>query len=214
MAADISFGRTQMLQRELQAQQDFTVAELFGKPLSAAPLKKRELTSTDHLSDTAGEGLRAMAHQHPELAGRSLRMDGFWRDGLALKRIAITYFLEDDTVQLKVQGDKQLGEHEKTVLRRHLAIKPNDGEYTWRDMAPGSNINLFGRFIHIVSIDRMSRLWMERVSAAEGFTVGHDEAMPPQLLPAAPDTTEKYFPIGGRRNDPGAFSRPARDGEG
>ena len=30
MALDINFGRTQMMQRELQSQQDFTVAEIFG----------------------------------------------------------------------------------------------------------------------------------------------------------------------------------------
>eukprot|EP01043_Picozoa_sp_COSAG02_P024880 COSAG02_NODE_1378_length_12990_cov_3.643705_4_plen_73_part_00 len=29
-ALDINFGRTQMMQRELQSQQDFTVAEIFG----------------------------------------------------------------------------------------------------------------------------------------------------------------------------------------
>jgi hypothetical protein len=32
MAADINFGHTQMMQRELQAQQDFSVAEIFGAP--------------------------------------------------------------------------------------------------------------------------------------------------------------------------------------
>ena len=30
MALDINFGRTQMMQRELQSQQDFTVGEIFG----------------------------------------------------------------------------------------------------------------------------------------------------------------------------------------
>jgi hypothetical protein len=30
-ALDINFGRTQMMQRELQSQQDFTVAEIFGE---------------------------------------------------------------------------------------------------------------------------------------------------------------------------------------
>ena len=30
-ALDINFGRTQMMQRELHAQQDFTVAEIFGE---------------------------------------------------------------------------------------------------------------------------------------------------------------------------------------
>eukprot|EP01050_Picozoa_sp_SAG11_P006748 SAG11_NODE_538_length_8664_cov_5.830590_1_plen_194_part_00 len=159
MAADISFGRTQMLQRELQAQQDFTVAELFGKTLSKAPNQKRALVSVDHIQDTAGEGLRAEKHQHPEYSGRTLSMEGYWRDGLHMKRTTMTYFLEDDTVSVKVMGDRSHGEGEKTLLRRHLIIKPGgNDEYTWRDMGPGSNINMFGRHIHIAKVDRRSRL--------------------------------------------------------
>lgn len=87
-----------MLQRELQAQQDFTVAELFGKSVSAAQPQKREFGSADNIHDAAGEGLRAREHQHPELAGRTLFMEGYWRDGMVtMKRVSITYFLEDDT---------------------------------------------------------------------------------------------------------------------
>jgi hypothetical protein len=204
MAADISFGRTQMLQRELQAQQDFTVAELFGKPLSAPARQSRALTSSDFAAGTADEGLRAAQHQHPELAGRTLNIDGYWRDGLTLKRVAIGYFLEDDTMTVKVVGDKAQGEAEKTILRRHLVIKPEgNDEYTWRDMGPGCDINIFGRYVHIVALDRSSRLWIDRVGAADGFCFAENELMPAHLLPTEQNTSAKYFPIGGKRNDPG-----------
>jgi hypothetical protein len=46
MAADINFGHTQMMQRELQAQQDFSVAEIFGAPPPRAlPRRARALLS-------------------------------------------------------------------------------------------------------------------------------------------------------------------------
>ena len=35
-AAEINFGRTQMMQRELAAQQDFTVSEIFARSLTPA----------------------------------------------------------------------------------------------------------------------------------------------------------------------------------
>eukprot|EP01050_Picozoa_sp_SAG11_P006749 SAG11_NODE_538_length_8664_cov_5.830590_2_plen_123_part_00 len=53
---------------------------------------------------------------------------------------------------------------------------------------------------------------MERVGAAEGLRLGADEEMPAELVPAPPDMSERYFPIGGKRNDPGRKYMMARMG--
>jgi len=121
---DINFGHTQSMQRELQAQQDFSVAEIFGgkRGMKSEP---RKLVS---LARMAGEGAQAKKHSHPEFSGRQLRLDGYWRDGstgvTTLKRVAISYNMEDDTMSVKVLADKKRGLTEMTILKNHLVPNP------------------------------------------------------------------------------------------
>jgi hypothetical protein len=44
-ALDINFGRTQMMQRELASQQDFTVGEIFGARAASARASRGGLLS-------------------------------------------------------------------------------------------------------------------------------------------------------------------------
>ena len=65
---------------------------------------------------------------HPEFSGRQLRLDGYWRDGstgvTTLKRVAISYNMEDDTMSVKVLADKKRGLTEMTILKNHLVPNP------------------------------------------------------------------------------------------
>ena len=171
---DINFGHTQSMQRELQAQQDFTVAEIFGKQSRGPPVgrsgdltlvaaaaggergAKSEPRKLVSLARLAEEGSQAKKHctppcaacthlivvasdppcavkntAHPEFSGRQLRLDGYWRDGstgvTTLKRVAISYNLEDDTMSVKVVADKKRGVAEMTLLKNHLVPKPMVG---------------------------------------------------------------------------------------
>ena len=82
--------------------------------------------------------------------------------------------------------------------------------YTWRDLSPGADINLFGRVIHIVSTDKMSGMWMARTGKAEGITFGENEEMPPELMPSlAPPRIERRKID---RTDPGRKTMLARMG--
>ena len=97
------------------------------------------------------------------------------------------------------------------ILRKHLVPKPGQGEmYTWRDCGPGCDVNLFGRLLHIVSADKVSRLWMDRQGKAENIFFADNEEMPAELLPSAqaPEPERKR----GTRNDPGRRFMLARMG--
>jgi hypothetical protein len=153
---------------------------------------------------------------HPEFSGRMLRIDGYWRDSstgtMILRRVGIVYYLEDDTMSVKVLADKKRGIAESQILRKHLVPKPSGGEdmYTWRELGPGCDVNLFGRFIHIVSADKVSRLWMDRQGKAEGIFFRDNEEMPAELLPSSqPDQPERKRST---RNDPGRRFMLARMG--
>jgi len=82
--------------------------------------------------------------------------------------------------------------------------------YTWRDCGPGCDVNLFGRLLHIVSADKVSRLWMDRQGKAENIFFADNEEMPAELLPSAqaPEPERKR----GTRNDPGRRFMLARMG--
>jgi hypothetical protein len=172
------------------------------------------------LSRMAEEGSKSKKHSHPEFSGRQLRIDGFWRDSSSgattLKRVGIVYNLEDDTMSVKVLADKQRGHAETTILRNHLVPKPGAGgdEYTWRDLGPGSDVALFGRYLHIVSADRVSRMWMERQGKAEGLVFAENEELPLELRRAPADSSSGGD--GGRRvskrDDPGRRFMLARMG--
>ena len=128
-----------------------------------------------------------------------------------LRRVRIVYFLEDDTMSVKVLADHKRGMNEHQILRKHLVPKPQSAEmYTWRDLSPGCDINLFGRVIHIVSTDKMSGMWMARTGKAEGITFGENEEMPPELMPSlAPPRIERRKID---RTDPGRKTMLARMG--
>ena len=145
-----------------------------------------------------------------------LRIDGYWRDSSTgttiLRRVAIVYYLEDDTMSVKVLADRKRGMAESQILRKHLVPKPGGEDmYTWREMGPGCDVNLFGRFIHIVSADRVSRLWMDRQGKAEGIFFKDNEEMPAELLPSAQDVTQPERKRS-TRNDPGRRFMLARMG--
>ena len=130
---------------------------------------------------------------------------------MILRRVKIVYFLEDDTMSVKVLADKRRGMAESQILRKHLVPKPQGIEmYTWRDCGPGCDVNLFGRFLHIVSADKVSRLWMDRQGKAEGIFFKDNEEMPAELLPSnqivAPEKKRST------RNDPGRRFMLARMG--
>ena len=129
---------------------------------------------------------------HPEFSGRQLRLDGYWRDSATgmtvLKRVGIVYNLEDDTMSVKVTADKARGIPETTLLRSHLVPRPHaGGEYTWRDLGPGSDVNLFGRLIHIVSADKVSRMFMDRQAKLEGGSFRDNEELPLELQVRQPN---------------------------
>ena len=49
-------------------------------------------------------------------------------------------------MSVKVLADHKRGMNEHQILRKHLVPKPQSAEmYTWRDLSPGRDINLFGR---------------------------------------------------------------------
>lgn len=144
-----------------------------------------------------------------------LRIDGYWRDSSAgamiLRRVGIVYYLEDDTMSVKVLADKKRGMAESQILRKHLVPKPDSEEmYTWRELGPGCDVNLFGRFIHIVSADKVSRLWMDRQGKAEGIFFKDNEEMPAELLPSTEPVQQEHKRS--TRNDPGRRFMLARMG--
>lgn len=160
-------------------------------------------------------GMVSVCAAHPEFSGRMLRIDGYWRDSstgmMVLRRVGIVYYLEDDTMSVKVLADKKRGIAESQILRKHLVPKPDGNEmYTWRELGPGVDLNLFGRFIHIVSADKVSRLWMDRQGKAEGIFFKDNEEMPAELLPSA--QTVQPERKRSTRNDPGRRFMLARMG--
>ena len=56
---------------------------------------------------------------HPEFSGRTLNLDGYWRDSSTgvevLRRVKLVYYLEDDTMSVKVLADKRRGISEVRV---------------------------------------------------------------------------------------------------
>ena len=130
---------------------------------------------------------------------------------MILRRVGIVYYLEDDTMSVKVLADRKRGMAEMQILRKHLVPKPGgDDMYTWRELGPGCDVNLFGRFIHIVSADKVSRLWMDRQGKAEGIFFKDSEDMPAELLPSAQETQPPRKRS--TRNDPGRRFMLARMG--
>jgi len=167
------------------------------------------------LARMAGEGAQAKKHSHPEFSGRQLRLDGYWRDGstgvTTLKRVAISYNMEDDTMSVKVLADKKRGLTEMTILKNHLVPNPLTGdEYTWRDLGPGSDVNLFGRYIHIVSADKASRMILDRQAKSEGLYFRDNEELPQELRPSLTSSDEAQRV--GKRDDPGRRFMLARMG--
>ena len=76
---------------------------------------------------------------HPEFSGRTLNLDGYWRDSSTgvevLRRVKLVYYLEDDTMSVKVLADKRRGISEvrgrsaprslpRSLLTRRCACRP------------------------------------------------------------------------------------------
>uniref|UniRef100_A0A0K8TER5 DM10 domain-containing protein n=1 Tax=Lygus hesperus TaxID=30085 RepID=A0A0K8TER5_LYGHE len=89
--------------------------------------------------------------------------------------VNLTYFLEDDTVQIAEPTTPDAGYPQGTIVRRCKLPKNTLGEYFhWKDLNNGVDLSANGIVYHICSCDK----WTREYLMSQGVEVNEDEPLP------------------------------------
>jgi hypothetical protein len=94
-----------------------------------------------------------------------------------VRHVTIYFFLEDDTLQIYENRDRNSGMPQGTFLRRHRAKKDDDFYVTVGDFKVGSEFTIYGRTYFISDCDPFTRNFLDRL---------HREGAPGSELPPDP----------------------------
>eukprot|EP00198_Chlamydomonas_reinhardtii_P009627 XP_001698964.1 DM10 domain-containing protein [Chlamydomonas reinhardtii] len=93
-----------------------------------------------------------------------------WR----VRRVAIRYYMENDTVEIVEMREANSGLPQGTLLKRHNALQDSGAPLRWPDLRVGSAVTLYKRTYYIVSADAGTRAFY----AERGQEQPPDEALP------------------------------------
>ncbi|XP_069706940.1 EF-hand domain-containing protein 1 isoform X2 [Phaenicophaeus curvirostris] len=104
-----------------------------------------------------------------------------------VRRVAIYYYLEDDSMSVIEPVVQNSGLLQGKLVRRHRVPKNDRGDYYhWKDLNRGMNITMYGRTYRIVDCDPFTQVFLE----SQGI-----ELNPPEEMASDPYTELRRTPM-------------------
>lgn len=96
-------------------------------------------------------------------------------ENFRVRKCTIYYYLDDDTLHINEKKIENSGLTQGVFLKRHQVPKPDgSGNYSYRDLNLGINIDVYGRVFRIVDCDDFTRKFFNN----EGLQLNAPEAIP------------------------------------
>jgi Ca2+-binding EF-hand superfamily protein len=135
-----------------------SMKSVFKHPQGANASEHRELPAWDAFDRHV---LRFMAFFKEAVVETNL-------ENFRVRKIAIYYYLEDDTCLVNEPRQDNSGIPQGTLIRRHRFPGPDGGYLKPEDLQVGSTLQLYGRTMYITDCDAFTRNYYEQMGQEQG----------------------------------------------
>jgi Ca2+-binding EF-hand superfamily protein len=95
-------------------------------------------------------------------------------ENFRIRKCTIFYYLDDDTLHITEKRIENSGLTQGVFLKRHQVPKEGGGNYTYRDLNLGMNLDVYGRVFRVIDCDEFTRKFFNN----EGLQLNQAERYP------------------------------------